>query len=428
MSRGGPAAGEVGLWGLVPYEQALDLVLDAAGRLAPLADEEVALEEAAGRVLAEAVVAHEAWPPAARAAMDGYAVRCADVAGASSSSPVFLEVVETLVAGTSRGVELGPRQCCRVMTGVVLPAGSDAVVPQEVVREAGDRRIAVERAVEPGSYTFPAGEDTQPGEAVLQPGVRLWAGPVGLLASLGRTRVRVKRRPVMAVLATGDEVVEVREARLEQGQVRNSNAYSVAAQLRAWGAAPLLAGIAPDSEEELAGRVQSAADVADGLVVTGGMSVGLRDLVRPVLERLGVRWHLHRVAIRPGRPVAFGTWNGRPVFGLPGTPGGAFVAAELFVRPLLARWTGQAWRAPEVEGYLAAPVRMAPGRMRWLRARVTTDDRGRLVAEALGRQSSASVRSLADAMALVAIPPEVEELPAGAPVRVRLLEGAAWPS
>lgn len=421
-----PEAEEVGLEGLVSYEDALRVVLQQAEKLAPLGDETVAVEEAHGRVLAETVVAGEPWPGFARATMDGYAVRSADVQKATPDAPVLLEVSGTVVAGAGQQYAVRPGACVRVMTGVILPPGADAVVPQELVRRNGEHHVAVERPVAPGAYTFAAGEDIRPGEAVLQPGVRLSPGAVGLLAAIGRVRVRVKRRPVLAVLATGDEVVEIERPTLAPGQVRNSNAVTLAAQLVCWGALPRSAGIAPDDERALQARVEQALAGADGLVITGGMSVGVRDFVRPVLERVGVRWHVHRVAIRPGRPVAFGTWEGRPVFGLPGTPGGAMVAAELFIRPLLARWTGQVWQAPEVQGRLAAPLRMTPGRTRWVRARAWVDPEGQVVAQVLPRQSSSSVRSLADANALVVLPPEVEALPAGASVKVRLLGCAGW--
>lgn len=417
-------AEEVGLEGLVSYPDALRIVLEQADALAPLGDETVDLEEAAGRVLAEPVVAEEPWPRFAHATMDGYAVRAADVQQAAPDAPVRLEVAGMVVAGAPELPAVRPGACVRVMTGAPLPPGADAVVPQELVSPDGEGAVAVHKAVAPGAHVFAAGEDIRPDEVVLQPGTLLSPGAVGLLAAMGRSRVRVKRRPVLAVLNTGDEVVEIHRPHLAPGQVRNSNAAMLAAQLAGWGALPRLAGIVPDDERTLEARAHQALAEADGLVITAGMSVGTRDLVRPVLARMGVRWHVQRVAIRPGRPVAFGTWRGRPVFGLPGTPGGAMVAAELFIRPLLARWTGQAWVAPEVQGRLAAPLRMTPGRMRWVRARARVDTDGQVVAEALPRQSSSSVRSLADANALIVLPPEVEALPAGAPVRVRLLAGA----
>ena len=421
-------AEEVGLEGLLSYEAALEVVLRQADHLAPLGDEVVGVEEAAGRVLAEPMAADEPLPRFSHATMDGYALRAADLRGASPDAPVRLEVVGTVVAGSLQQPSVGPGTCVRVMTGAPLPAGADAVVPQEWVRPVDGRAVVVERPVAPGAYTYGAGEDVRPGEIVLQAGTRLSPGAVGLLAAMGRVRVRVKRRPVLAIVNTGDEVVEIDRSQLAPGQVRNSNAVMLAALLACWGAVPRLCGIAPDDERALQAHVEQAMVGADGLVVTAGMSVGTKDLVRPVLERMGVRWHVHRVAIRPGRPVAFGTWRGRPVFGLPGTPGGAMVAAELFIRPLLARWTGREWLAPEVQGRLAAPLRLTPGRMRWVRARAWVDADGQVVAQPLTRQSSSSVRSLAEANALVVLPAEVEALPEGAAVRVRLLGCCSgWP-
>ncbi|MBE3597424.1 MAG: molybdopterin molybdotransferase MoeA [Limnochordaceae bacterium] len=416
---------EVGLEGLLSYEQALSRVLAAARELGPVGAEEVSLEEAAGRVLAEDVVAREDVPLASRATMDGYAVRARDVAQASEKSPVVVRVLQTVTAGSQASARVGPLECVRVMTGVPLPPGADAVVPQEVTAPQPGGAIAVMRPVGPGANTFAAGGDIRAGEVALREGRMLTAGAVGLLAALGRVRVRVRRRPVFAVVATGDEVVEASAPRLGPGQVRNSNAYALGAQLRAWGASVRLAGVARDDEGALRDTVLAAMEQADALAITGGMSVGLRDLVHATLAALGVQWRFHRVAIRPGRPVAFGVWDGRPVFGLPGTPGGAMVAAELFMRPLVRVWLGHPWHPPELTGTLATPLEMAPGRMRWLRARAWLSG-GRLVVEPLARQSSSSVRSPAEARVLVAIPVEVERLPAGAEVRVRLLADTEW--
>ena len=410
---------EVGLEGLVSYEQALATVLGAVGAVARLGEESVELASARGRVLAEDVVAPAPLPPLVRSAMDGYAVRSADVVRAGADRPVGLRLVGVAAAGAGELPALEPGTCLRIMTGVPLPVGADAVVPQELAQADGER-VLVQRAVAPGAYTFSAGEDAAAGEVVLPVGSWLGAGQLAMLAALGKVRVRVHRAPVVAVAATGDEVVPP-EHEPRPGQVRNSNAYGLAGQLEAWGARVRLWGIVPDSADALAEAAAAMYRQADALVFTGGMSVGLRDLVRATLQRRGVRWLVHRVAIRPGRPFAFGVWDGRPVFGLPGTPGGCMVASELFLRPFLAAWLGRRWQPPDALARLAAPVRMTPGRLRLVRARVRFGPRGELEAEPLRRQSSASVRSLADANGLIWLPPELEHLEPGAEVRVRLL-------
>ena len=409
----------MGLEGLEQYEQALDRILQQVPALAALAEETVQLQQAAGRVLATDVRASQAFPALPRASMDGFAVRASDVSGAGPQTPRPVKLLGTLTAGCGQQLRVEPGFCVRIMTGVPLPAGSDAVVPQELARLDGET-VWIQRAVQPGAFTFPAGEDAAAGEVVIPAGSCLTPGQISLLAALGVTRVPVRVRPVIALAATGDEVVPVEQAELAPGQVRNSNAYGVAAQLEAWGACPRLFGIVADDRAALQKTALAMASDASALVFTGGMSVGLKDLVRPAMEALGVRWLVHRVAIRPGRPFCFGLWDGKPVFGLPGTPGGAMVSAELFIRPFLAAWLGRRWHPPETTGRLAAPLRMTPGRLRLVRARAWLQADGQWTAEPVPMQSSASVRSMADANALVMIPPEVSELPAGAPVRIRL--------
>lgn len=418
---------EVGLEGLVPYERALAAVLEAAASLSgTLGCEDVPVEEASGRVLAEDVVASQPWPLDARATMDGYAVRANDLRGASEQDPVRLRVTATLVAGSPPAPAVGRGCCVRIMTGAPLPEGADAVLPQELAAPDGDGWILAGRTLEPGTCTFAPGEDVRAGETVLRKGTPLTGGAVAMLAALGRTTARVASCPVFSVVTTGDEVVDAGTPALQGGQVRDSNARMLGALLRAWGGRPRLDGIARDDEESIEAAARRALDGTDGLIVTGGMSVGTRDLVRPVLERLGVRWLFHRVAIRPGRPAGFGLLGRRPVFGLPGTPGGAMVAAELFVRPLVARWLGREWIAPEMQATALERITSTPGRMRWLRGRASSGPGGRPVVAVLGRQSSSSVRSLAEANVLVVLPPEVEVVPAGSPVRIRVLAENDW--
>ncbi len=402
-------------------EQALAVILRAAAR-GPA--EDVPLADAAGRMLAGPITAAEDLWPFARAAMDGIAVRATDVSTASAEQPVRLRVWGAVYAGQAMEGALPTGTCVRVATGAPVPAGADAVIPQEALRVDGDSMLAF-RPVSPGQHIFPAGEDVRAGERVMEPGTILRGGHLGLLASMGCARVPVIRRPTVAILTCGDELIGPAES-LRPGQVRESNGYVLAAYVQALGAHATMLANARDIAHELDEAVLRGLQ-ADVLITSGGLSVGERDLVRPALRCAGVVIEFESVAMKPGARVAFGRIGRRLVFGLPGTPSACRVAFEILVVPALRTLLGyrEAIRPP-VSAYLTAPVDIRPGRRRYLWGLAALSSDGLAVTPHLV-QSTATLRAASDANALILIEAHVTALAAGSRVPVHLLDAEALP-
>ncbi|MBI3998261.1 MAG: molybdopterin molybdotransferase MoeA, partial [Armatimonadetes bacterium] len=399
----------------VSVEQALAVILQSVSRRPT---EEVPLAEAAGRVLAAPIVAAEDLWPFVRAAMDGVAVRAADVAGVSSDRSVRLRVADAVHAGQAPAQVLAAGTAVRVATGAPVPPGADAVIPQEALRWEGDS-VLVSHPATPGANIFPAGEDVRAGERVLEPGVVLRGGQLSLLAAVGYGRVPVVRRPAVAILTCGDELIEPADP-LRPGLVRESNSQALAAEVRALGAVPLLLGIARDVEDDLGARIRRGLE-ADVLITCGGLSVGERDLVRPTLRREGVTLEFEGVAMKPGAPAAFGRLGGRAIFALPGTPSACRVAFEVLVVPALRAMLGHAETTrPVVTARLSGPLQVRPGRRRYLWGQATLGPDG-LVVTPQRVQSTAALRSASDANALIVIDPQVGDLARGSAVPVMLL-------
>jgi molybdopterin molybdotransferase len=365
-------------------------------RVRPVGTELVDARCSLGRVLAEPVVARQAIPPWPNSSMDGYAVRAADTRGA----PVRLAVVGRVTAGElpSRGV--GEGESMRIFTGAPLPAGADAVIPQEDV-EAQDGQIEVRSAVDPGAYVRPRGEDVRVGDTVLDPGRLIGPAEVGLLATLGQSPVLVARRPRVAILSTGNELADL-GTEPGPGQIPNTNTYSLMAQVLAAGAEPVTLGVAPDRMEAIEERLRWGA-TADVVVSSAGVSVGEADLVREALIRAGAELHLWKVAMRPGKPITFGSIGPRLVFGLPGNPVSAMVTFELFVRPALLAMMGltRVFR-PRVRARALDPIPNPGPRRGYLRVSLHRDADG-YAARLTGDQGSGILRSmvLADGVAVV---------------------------
>lgn len=386
--------------------EALERVL---ARVPVLGHESVPLAQALGRVLAEPVIAGREIPPWDNSSMDGYAVRAEDTRTASLIRPVTLAIAGEVAAGTAAKQDLAPGQAFRILTGAPLPPGSDAVVPQEEVRR-DDTRVVLERPVRPGAYVRPRGEDIRPGDRLLEPGSLLRPAALGVLASLGRSRVGVYRRPVVAVLSTGDELVAP-DAPLGPGQIPDSNTYTLCALATEAGAVPLSLGIARDHREELVERFRKGLE-ADVLVSSAGVSVGDRDFVREAIETLGARLDFWKVNMRPGKPLTFGEVRRRLFFGLPGNPVSCMVTFELFVRPALRRMGGhRAVDRPRIRARALEAIDNPGSRPGYLRVRLEPVAGG-LGARPTGEQGSGILRSmlLADGLAVVAgdtrIPPE----------------------
>jgi molybdenum cofactor synthesis domain-containing protein len=387
--------------------------------MVPLREAEVPLADALGLCLTEAVAAPHPVPPFANSSVDGFAVRSVDIARA----PVWLEVLEDLPAGRlpTRGLTEGA--AVRIMTGAPLPAGADAVVMVERTSAAGPGRVRVDRPAAPGEGVRAAGSDLPAGEVVFSAGERLTPGHLGVLASIGVARPRVRRRPRVAVLSTGDEVVPPETEVLAPGTIRDANGPLLAGMLAELGAEVLDLGIVGDDAKQLADALTAAAGAADAVVTSGGVSVGDFDLVKQVLAGLG-GVQFWRVALQPGKPFAFGSLGDTPFFGLPGNPVSVTVSFEQLVRPALLRRMGaRALFRPRVPGRLTAEVRTDAERTVFLRANAAYRE-GCWEASPSGAQGSHVLSALARADAFAVVPVGVGDLGAGAEVELEMFR---WP-
>jgi len=398
----------------VSVAEARELILGSVPRLGT---ETVGLGEAAGRVLAEEIRAGVRIPPADNSAMDGYAVRAADVA----SVPAVLSVVEDLPAGKRSQRKLGAGEAARIMTGAALPEGADAIVMVEDTATEG-ARVRIHRAASLGQHVRRAGEDVRPGLAIAEPGAILRAPLVGMLAALGRAVVSVRARPRVAVLATGDELVEPDRLR-DDGRIVSSNSWALSAGLREIGCEPVYLGIAPDEPDEIERRFRAAL-ACDAVISTGGVSVGDKDWIKQVLVGLGGKMRLWRIAMKPGAPLAFVMVGERPVFGLPGNPVSTLVTFEQFVRPALLRMMGHAnvFR-PVAAARLDADYRKPAGRAHFVRVNLSRQG-GELWARESGEQGSNILLALVRADGLAFVPAEATQLARGETVPVQLLHSA----
>lgn len=371
-----------------------------------------------GRVLAESVVSRREIPPWDNSSMDGYAVRAEDTARGSAE----LSVIGRIAAGELPSVALGAGQAMRIFTGAPMPDGADAVVPQEDVDADGDR-VKVRYAVERGAYVRTRGEDLRRGETVLEAGHVIGAAEVGMLATLGCPQVRVYRRPRVAILSTGNELADL-GTEPSAAQIPNTNTYSLMAQVIEAGGQPIGLGVVPDRLEDIEERI-AAGRAADVLISSAGVSVGDMDFVKEALTRAGAQLKLWQVSMRPGKPITFGSLQGRPVFGLPGNPVSAMVTFELFVRPALRAMAGhRRVHRSRVRARALASIPNPGPRRGYLRVTLTPDGRGGYGARLTGEQGSAILRSmvLADGLAVLAGDTVV---PAGAEVEVIVLRDLA---
>jgi molybdopterin molybdotransferase len=395
---------------VLSVEDALEQILS---RIKPLGTELVEVLAALGRVLAEPVVSRLDLPPWPNSSMDGYAIRSEDTRGGSAE----LAVVGRIVAGALPPRPLRAGETMRIFTGAPLPEGADAVVPQEDV-DADGERIAVPRRVDAGAHVRPAGEDIRAGDVVVGPGHVVGPAEIGLLATLGYTRARVYRRPRVAILSTGNELADL-GAEPGPGQIPNTNTYSLMAQVLEAGGEPMSLGVVPDRLEAIVERVRWGR-AADVLVSSAGVSVGELDLVREALTQCGAELHLWKVAMRPGKPMTFGSIEGRPVFGLPGNPVSAMVTFELFVRPALRRMQGcVAVDRPRIVVPALEPIANPGGRRGYLRVTLARDGGG-YGARLTGDQGSGILRSMVLADGLAVVPPDTT-VPAGGRVEVIVL-------
>ena len=407
--------------------------------------ETVMLEQSLGRVLAEAISANRDLPPYDVSAMDGFALRSADVANA----PAQLAIIEDIKAGDMPGKTVQAGQCARIMTGAPLPQGADAVIrvedTQAVVadgcfphsnpppegegatlslREIHFNSVQINKAVQPGNDIRLQGEGMKDGEVVLQAGTEITPGVIGVLATVKAARFAVYRRPRVAILSTGDELEGMHDP-VDPNKIPNSNSYALMAQVQALGIEPVLLGIARDDPIELERYLRHGLEY-DVLLVSGGTSVGVHDYVRPTIEKLGVLMKFWRVAIKPGHPLAFGTTSNTFVFGLPGNPVSSMVCFEEFVIPAIRHMMGnpRLYRRT-VMARLGHPVKFRPGRTEFIRVQLT-HDAGGYIANSAGTQSSGALISMARADGLLVIPSDSTGLLEGEQVTVQLLDGTVF--
>ncbi|MGB9777505.1 MAG: gephyrin-like molybdotransferase Glp [Anaerolineae bacterium] len=396
---------------MIEPEEAWEQMMAA---VAPLPPRRFALDEVAGRVLAEDVRAGADHPPFAASTVDGWAVVAED------PSPRRRILAGEGKAGEMPAVPVVPGTAARVMTGAPLPSGADAVVMVEDSVVEGEF-VRFTRAVRPGENVRPAGSDLAAGQRVLTAGTPLGPAEIGLLATVGRSEVWAYPAPRVAVLSTGDEVVEPWETP-GPAQVRDSNRYALMAAVRGAGGEPVSLGIIPDQPEALRETIGTALDRADALITSGGVSEGEWDHLGPLLAELGTV-HFHRVRQKPGKPLTFATVRGKPCFALPGNPVSALVSFELYVRPALRRMAGHTrLRRPEIPVRLRHPLRPDPVRTEFVRAVVEREDDG-WWARTTGAQASSRLLSMLGANALLRIPPG-PDLPEGTTVTAILI---AWP-
>ena len=398
---------------MIDVQEARRVILAACPALAPRA---IPLGDALGRVTAGTVMAGHDVPPFANSAMDGFAVRAADTAGA----PVALEVVGTAAAGAPPGVRVGPGQAVRIMTGAVVPPGADAIVMVERTSPGPRGRVNIEAPASPGDHIRQPGEDIRAGQVLFEPGTELGPGHLGVLASVGAETVVAVPPARVGVLSTGDELTSG-PGPLLPAQIRDSNRPMLLALVARAGCVPVDLGAVLDDEAAITASIQHGVAGCDAILSSGGVSVGDFDYVKTVLDRLG-DMHWWQVAVRPAKPLAFGTVLGTPVFGLPGNPVSSMVSFELFARPALRQMTGHRdLFRPEVPAIAEEPLRRRPdGKLHLVRVVATADEDGRLHVRSSGGQGSHLLRAMALSNAL-ALLPDGDGVEAGGTVKVLLL-------
>lgn len=403
---------------LTPREEALAR-MQAALPAGISGTEVLPLNEALDRVLAADVIAPHPLPQFARSTVDGYAVRAADTFGASESLPAYFHVVGELRMGRAPALRVGVGQAALIHTGGALPEGADAVVMVERTQDAGPQELEVLHAVAPGENVIPIGEDVKAGERVLPAGQRLRAQELGGLAALGFTRVTVARRPRIAILSTGDELVPP-EATPGPNQVRDINSTTVSALVSRHGGIPLPRGIIPDDAEALFTAAAAALSAAEGLIITAGSSISIRDMTADVINRLGPPGVLvHGVPVRPGKPTILGVCGDKPVFGLPGNPVSALNTVRLFVAPVLWRMQGAAPpRAGFVRARLTENVPGTAGRESFVSVQLEESPEGLRALPIFGESNL--IFTLVRGVGIVHVPLGVTGLAAGTEVDVEL--------
>ncbi|MCD6472312.1 molybdopterin molybdotransferase MoeA [Candidatus Aerophobetes bacterium] len=404
---------------MISLKKAQEIVLNEVDKLEPLSIKKVSLLSSYSRVLAENVYADFDVPPFKRAAMDGYAVISKDTLKASSENPIVLEVTAELPAGSGTNFTLSKGKAIKIMTGAPMPLKGDAVVMVEDTRMLSNKEVEIFKEVSPGENVSLKGEDVKKGELILPKGRFIGAVEVGMLASLGRKEVLVRKRPEISIIVTGEEIREPGKE-LPIGKIYNSNGYALFCQALSCGTLPKNLGIAGDNKEKILSKVKEGLK-SNILILSGGVSVGKYDLVKNTLKDAGVKKKFWRVAVKPGKPTFFGVKMETLVFGLPGFPVSSILNFENLVKPAIFSMLGRKdWNRLTLKAYLKKDIKNKSKRENFIRVKMI-QERGEWWATPILSQKSGVLKSLVQANGLIIVPREVERVKAGEKVEVEIL-------
>ncbi len=407
---------------MISVEKALETILAS---FRSLGLEKINIIESRGRVIGEDIVAPRNIPSANNSAMDGYAIRYADTKGASKNNPLKLKIIENIPAGKIAFKKIKKGEASRIMTGAVIPEGADAVVRQEDTQKDGRTVIIYSSAKKTDNIRF-AGEDVHKGDLVVKKGSLLRPADIGMLAVLGKAFVSVYQQPRVAIMSTGDELVDI-EIDPPPGKIVNSNSYSLAAQVLECGAIPIMLGISKDKKIDLQETFKTALH-ADLIISSGGVSVGDFDFVKNVMGEIGNAMHFWQVAMRPGKPLAFGSIEGVPLFGLPGNPVSAMVSFEQFVRPSLLKMQGHTKIFRQtIKAICAEEFQKQAGFKHFIRA-IIKKEKGKYIATTTGNQGSGILKSMVAANGLIVMGESETKIKKGAEVTIQLLDDSLYQS
>ncbi len=401
---------------MISVEKALKTILV---NFRPLGSEKINILEARQRIIGEDVFAPHNIPSADNSAMDGYAVRFTETKGATHDKPLQFKIIEDIPAGKVALKKIKKGEAARIMTGAVLPEGADAVIRQEDTKKDG-KTVIIYTSVKKGQNIRFAGEDVRKGELVVKKGNPLRPADIGMLAALGKAFVTVYQKPRVAIMSTGDELVDI-ETNPPLGKIINSNSYSLAAQVLECGGIPIMLGISKDKKNDLQEKFQAALH-ADVIISSGGVSVGDFDFVKDVMGEIGNAMHFWQVAMRPGKPLAFGAIEGIPLFGLPGNPVSAMVSFEQFVRPSLLKMQGhkKIFRQT-IKAVCDDEFQKSPGFRHFIRA-VVKKEKDQYVAITTGDQGSGILKSMVAANGLIVMGENETRIKKGTQVTIQLLD------
>jgi molybdopterin molybdotransferase len=405
---------------MISVEKALKTILV---NFRPLGLEKINILEARKRVIGEDIFAPHNIPSADNSAMDGYAVRHIDTKGATQDKPLQLKIIEDIPAGKVALKKIKKGEAARIMTGAVIPEGADSVIRQEDTKKNG-KTVVIYTSAEKGTNIRFAGEDVQKGELVVNKGSALRPADIGMLAALGKAFISVYQKPRVAIMSTGDELVDI-ETDPPLGKIINSNSYSLAAQVLECGGIPIMLGISKDKKIDLQKKFKTALH-ADVIISSGGVSVGDFDFVKNVMGEIGNAMHFWQVAMRPGKPLAFGTIEGIPLFGLPGNPVSAMVSFEQFVRPSLLKMQGHKKIFRQTaKAVCDQEVQKSAGFKHFIRA-VVKKEKDQYIASTTGAQGSGILKSMVIANALIVMGENETRIKKGSQVTIQLLDDSLF--